>query len=82
MATEGMQVDTPRLYIELVQRGTPSTRTAPPCGFGISTALTGGGNQDPELSEVGERRATDMPPGDPRGPGIVSAFPPAPSHIG
>ncbi len=31
-------------------------------------------------SEVGERRATDMPPGDPHGPGIVSAFPPAPSH--
>jgi hypothetical protein len=23
--------------------GTPSTRVPPPCGFGISTAITGGG---------------------------------------
>lgn len=29
--------------------GTPSTRTPPPCGLGISTAMTGGGNQIPEL---------------------------------
>ena len=29
--------------------GTPSTRTPPPCGLGISTALTGGGKYDPEL---------------------------------
>jgi hypothetical protein len=29
--------------------GTPSTRVPPPCGFGISTTLTGGGNQVPEL---------------------------------
>src|SRR3954468_233178 len=30
--------------------GTPSTRTPAPCGLGISTALTGGGKYDPELS--------------------------------
>ena len=29
--------------------GTPRTRTPGPCGLGISTALTGGGNQVPEL---------------------------------
>ena len=29
--------------------GTPSTRTPPPCGLGISTARTGGGKYDPEL---------------------------------
>jgi hypothetical protein len=29
--------------------GTPSTRVPPPCGFGISTALTGDGKYDPEL---------------------------------
>jgi len=29
--------------------GTPSTRIPPPCGLAISTALTGGGNQVPEL---------------------------------
>jgi hypothetical protein len=29
--------------------GTPSTRTPRLCGLGISTALTGGGNQVPEL---------------------------------
>jgi len=29
--------------------GTPSIRLPSPCGLGISTALTGGGNQVPEL---------------------------------
>ena len=29
--------------------GTPSTRTPPPCGLGISTARTGGGKYEPEL---------------------------------
>src|SRR6478752_10191606 len=28
--------------------GTPSILVPPPCGFGISTARTGGGNQVPE----------------------------------
>ncbi len=28
-------------------QGTPSTRAPPPCGFGISTAITGGGKQVP-----------------------------------
>src|SRR5258708_13989916 len=28
--------------------GTPSKRTPPPCAFGISTPLTGGGKYDPD----------------------------------
>jgi hypothetical protein len=31
-------------------------------------------------NKVGERRATDMPPSDPEGLGIISAVPPAPFH--
>ena len=30
--------------------GTPNNLTPPPCGFGTSTALTGGGKYDPEES--------------------------------
>src|SRR5450631_2051058 len=41
---------------------------------------TGRAGTSAASSEVDERRATDIPPGDPHGPGIVSAFPPAPSH--
>jgi hypothetical protein len=28
--------------------GTPRTRVPPPCGFGISTAITGGGKYVPD----------------------------------
>jgi hypothetical protein len=34
----------------LAGRGTPSILVPAPCGFGISTARTGGGNQVPEGS--------------------------------
>jgi len=41
--------DVHRRQITFDALGTPSVRTPPPRGLGISTALTGGGRYDPEL---------------------------------
>ena len=49
--------------------GTPSTLTPGLCGLGISTALTGGGNQVPELIRSG--RPGESHPRAPTDPGVT-----------
>ena len=71
--------------MRLVPRGTPSTRTPPPCRLGISTANTAGGNEVPELSHTFNRlflrsasnssRSCSSTPAHPDGPHLPPRLP-------